>query len=112
MKYAVIGGRDFVDYELLEKTLNDICTISFIISGGAKGTDQLAEHYSTENGINTMIFRPDWKKYGRGAGVVRNKKIIENSDICVAFWDGKSKGTQSSINIAKKLNIPTLIINY
>jgi hypothetical protein len=64
----------------------------------------LGERYAKEQNIPIMIFKPDWKRFGRGAGPARNKTIVENADCVIAFWDGVSKGTQSTINIAKKLN--------
>ena len=85
MKIAVIGSRNFADYELLKKTLNEITGITKVISGGAKGADSLAEQWAKENQIETVIYKPDWAKYGRGAGVVRNRLIIEDCDLCIAF---------------------------
>lgn len=113
MKIAVIGSRTFNDYNLLEKELNIFrahLNINQIISGGAKGADSLAEKYAKNKKIETLIFKPDWKKYGRGAGFVRNKLIIENCDYVVAFWDKKSKGTKNSLETAKKLNKGITII--
>lgn len=103
MKIAVIGSRTFDNYCLLEKELNDF-DINKIISGGAKGADSLAEIYAKDKKIETLIFKPDWKRYGRGAGFIRNKLIIENCDFVIAFWDKKSKGTKNSLETAEKLN--------
>lgn len=111
MKCAVVGSRSFSEYDLLEGTLNEF-EIDEIISGGAKGADQLARTYAIENKITIREFRPEWKKYGRAAGPIRNKKIITAADIVIAFWDGKSKGTKSSINIAKKLQKELVVFRY
>jgi len=107
MKIAIIGSRTFNDYDLLRRSLDEFileanADISLIVSGGAKGADSLGAEYAKENNIETLIFLPDWKKYGKGAGFVRNQLIIDNADFVIAFWDGESKGTLSSINIAKK----------
>ena len=112
MKIAVIGSRNFANYELLKKTLSEITGITKVISGGAKGADSLAEQWAKENQIETVIYKPDWAKYGRGAGVVRNRLIIEDCDLCIAFWDGESKGTKSSIDHCKKLNKKLTIVRY
>jgi hypothetical protein len=101
MKVAVIGSRSFTDYERLTQVLSGMA-VTEIISGGAQGADTLAERYATTHGIPTLIFKPDWKKYGRAAGPIRNKDIINNAEVVVAFWDGKSKGTLSSIKLAEK----------
>lgn len=111
MKVAVIGSRGFNDYEKMKSVLNNI-TISEIISGGAIGADSLGAKYANENSISLCVFLPDWKKYGKGAGFIRNKLIVDNSDMVVAFWDGKSKGTKNSIDYSKKINKKVIIISY
>ena len=117
MKIAIVGSRDFNDYELLKNELakftkeNEI-SLQCIVSGGAKGADNLAEKFAAEMDLEIIIFKPNYEKYGRGATIVRNSKIIENSDIVFAFWDGKSKGTLDSIKKTKKLEKKLLIINY
>jgi nucleoside 2-deoxyribosyltransferase len=88
----------------------DQYTFTQIISGGAKGVDTLAEQYSSEHHlVKPMVILPDWKRYNRGAGAVRNREIVDNSDFVIAIWDGKSKGTLISINYAKKQNKPIYV---
>ena len=114
-RIAVIGSRTFNDYDLLRNTIvskfnpSDILEV---VSGGASGADKLGEQFAQEFGLKTNIFLPDWEKYGKQAGFIRNTDIIKNSDIVFAFWDEKSAGTLNSINTAKKLNIPVIIIPY
>ena len=107
MKLAVVGSRNFNNYDILKSKLDQIhkiVPVTLIISGGAKGADTLSERWAAENKIETKIFYPDWDKYGKKAGYLRNDDIIFNCDVAVAFWDGKSKGTLSSINLAKMHN--------
>lgn len=111
MKVAVIGSRTFNDYGLVKETLTKL-DITLLVSGGAKGADSLGERYAIENNITTLIFKPDWERHGRGAGMVRNTDIVKNSDIVVAFWDGSSKGTLDSIRKVEKLNKGLMIIKY
>lgn len=108
MNIAIIGSRSFSNYELLCETINNYLiknelTAKCVVSGGAKGADVLGEKFANENGLEMIVFRPDWKKYGRSAGFIRNTQIIENSDIIFTFWDGKSSGTKDSITKAEKL---------
>ena len=113
MKLAVIGSRSFDDKMILEKVLNEVKTsIGLIITGGAKGADQLAEQWANNNNIPVQIIKPDWSKYGRSAGIVRNKQIIELCDSCLAFWDSQSKGTLSGINHCKKILKPIRVIQF
>jgi hypothetical protein len=112
MKVAVVGSRNFNDYEKLKQTLDQTPDITRIISGGAKGADALAEQWAKEKGIEIVVYKPDWAKYGRGAGVVRNRLIIEDCDYCIAFWDGVSNGTKSSIEHSKKMHKRLLVVRY
>lgn len=107
MKISIIGSRTFNDYDFLKKSVLeniDVDDIDEIVSGGAKGADKLGELFAKEFNKKTTIFLPDWGKYGKSAGFIRNADIIKNSDFVFAFWDGVSKGTLNSINTAKKLN--------
>jgi len=103
MKLLITGSRNFNDKEKLFKELSEI-SFDTLISGGAKGADQMAEEYAVLNGITVEQHKPDYKKYGRAAPIVRNKDMVELSDSVIAFWDGKSKGTKSTIDYSKKLN--------
>jgi hypothetical protein len=109
MKVAVIGSRDFNDYEEVKQTLSTI-NITLLVSGGAKGADTLGERYAKEHNIETKIFLPDWEKYGKKAGFLRNTDIINEAELIIAFWDGQSKGTKDSIDKAFKSEKKILII--
>lgn len=117
MKIAIIGSRSFSNYELFCETINNYLiendlTVKCVVSGGAKGADALSEKFAIDNGLEMMVFRPDWKKYGRTAGIIRNTQIIENSDIVFAFWDGKSSGTKDSVAKAEKLGKKVITILF
>ncbi len=111
MRIAIVGGRDFQDYDLL-KTSIDWVPGDVIVSGGAKGADSLGARFAKENGLELVEYLPDWTKFGKRAGFLRNELIIKDSDVVYAFWDGKSKGTESSINLAKKYKKILNIITY
>lgn len=102
MKVAVIGSRgltvsDFGRY-LPENTTE-------IVSGGAKGVDTSAREYALAHGIKLTEFLPEYTKYGRSAPLKRNITIIEYSDIVLAFWDGKSRGTKFVIDNCHRLSV-------
>lgn len=111
MKLAIIGSRTFNDFILLNNTLNNFKSkITLVISGGAKGADSLGEKWAYENSIPTKIFLPDWDKFGKKAGIIRNNDIILNCDACIAFWDNKSSGTKHAISLCEKYDKPFKII--
>lgn len=116
LKCAIVGGRDFNDYGFMKKVLDErfdnLSFVESIVSGGAKGADTLAERYAKEIGRPVVVFKPDYKKYGRGAALVRNTQIIEYSDVVYAFWDGRSRGTRDAINKAQKLGKILYVIRY
>ena len=104
----VIGGcRNYDNYESFKSRLDDIIKHKkdkiIIISGHCSGVDLMGERYAEENGFEIEIFLPEWKKYGRAAGPVRNKEMVNYADLVIAFWDGKSKGTKSLIKYAEKI---------
>jgi predicted Rossmann fold nucleotide-binding protein DprA/Smf involved in DNA uptake len=111
MRYGVIGGRTFIDFELMKSTL-DKHFISEVVSGGAKGADTLAREYANLRNIKLTEFYPDYVRYGKKAPFVRNKLIVNASDVIVAFWDGKSTGTNHSIEYARSKKIKVIIIDF
>lgn len=112
MRVAIIGSREFTDYELMEEEIGKLnLTISVIISGGARGADSLAERYAKEYSLPIIVHLPDWS-IGKHAGHIRNSLIIEDSDVVIAFWDGKSKGTLDSISKTRKYKKILHVINY
>lgn len=112
MKLAIVGCRHYNDYHRFcsELAAYDMKNVE-IVSGGCTGVDKLAEKYAHEKRIPVTIFHANWNKFGRRAGPIRNKKLVEYSDAVIAFWDGKSTGTKNTINIAKKEGKPIVIVS-
>lgn len=102
LNIGIVGSRTFEDYEYMKSILDRFFKFKRIISGGAKGADLLGRRYAQENSIEIKEFLPDWEKFGKKAGFIRNRDIVEHSDIIVAFWDGESKGTENTISLAKE----------
>jgi hypothetical protein len=77
-----------------------------ICSGGCpKGGDRMAEVIAEERGLSILIHYPNWKKYGRGAGFVRNGKIAASSDVIVAVVaEDRKGGTEDTIKKFLKEN--------
>ena len=98
LKTAIIGSRNLIVTDF-EKYLPEGTTE--IVSGGAKGIDSCAKKFAIKNKIKITEFLPEYDKYGRIAPLKRNDLIIDYSDMVIAFWDGKSKGTKDMINYMK-----------
>ena len=112
MKIGIVGSRGFNDYEQLQYIMNNFKDVSEIISGGAKGADTLGEKYADDNTIEKTIHYPDLEKYGKGGYFIRNSKIVRDSDLVIAFWDGVSRGTRDTISKAHKEFVPVLVVHY
>ena len=116
IRLAVIGSRTFSDRERLFKILDvNKHQIKLIVSGGANGADTLATDWAKERGIPYLVFPALWHDpetglVDKGAGFRRNWDIIRLAEKVLAFWDGKSRGTANSLEIAKSLNKPVRII--
>jgi hypothetical protein len=113
MRWIIAGGRDFDDYELLRKVASKVIRPGdTVISGGAKGADQLGEQFAGRNNLKVEVYRAEWDKYGKGAGHRRNHQMSLVADGLIALWDGKSSGTKNMIENAHKARLTTLVVYY
>lgn len=117
MKTIIAGSRDIINYNLVlhaieeaKKFANIIPTK--IISGCARGVDELGIWYAEDNNLPIEYYRvtpKEWQTIGKGAGPLRNRKMAENAEALIAIWDGKSPGTKNMINTAKELGLKTYV---
>ena len=129
VRIIIAGSRTFNDYEFLKVKCNEIINSYFlggwvshnlenvtIISGGANGADKLGERFAKENNIECKLFPANWDAYGKSAGYKRNLEMAyyakEMYGVLIAFWDGKSRGTNHMIDIAKQLGLNVYIFSY
>ena len=122
----IAGSRGFNDYNFMCYGLRKIdtikCWLDFpiyrrkyngsIISGTAQGADKLGEQWAQNHGFGVQRFPADWQAFGRRAGIIRNRQMAEHADMCVVFWDGKSKGTLNMIQTARDVGIPVYVFIY
>lgn len=115
-KYVLIAGcRDYNNYAEAKRYINR-CIAEIrkrykitVIFGGARGTDNLGELYAIENGFDVKKYLPDWERYGKSAGPLRNKIMVDKADFIICFWNGKSRGTASTVKYAIKTGKPLRI---
>lgn len=120
MKVAIVGSRSYKDYDSFCTQLKEVLVSSnvkdpVIISGGALGVDSMAKKYAKEHMLDFIEFNPYFKLDKTSAFsprhfFVRNRQIVYNSDLVIAFWDGESRGTEHSIRYAQKLERKLIII--
>jgi hypothetical protein len=104
MKYiGIIGSRRRnagIDRKAVREKFFEIYEEGdWIVSGGCpKGGDNFAEKIAKDNGIPILIFYPNWKKYGKAAGLIRNGDIAKKSDVIVAcVAEDRTGGTEDTL---------------
>lgn len=131
-RLIIAGSRGFTNYPLLESyckhVLQNRSNIE-IVSGTAKGADQLGEKFAIKHNLGLKSFPAPWhdiqgkpdnvirtrsngQKYWNGAGMFRNRQMAEYADALVVFWDGKSRGTGAMVNLAKQLGLKVKVKIY
>jgi len=120
MKCIIAGGRDFDDYNRLVRVMNKCpYEITEVVCGKARGADSLGEKWALSREIKVSYFIPDWESLGKRADFVRNNDVVEyackdgvDKALLVAFWDKKSKGTKSMIELATKKGMLVKVVKY
>lgn len=115
-RVIIAGSRSFEDYTLLVERMDIILSRVKddieIVCGMARGADTLGEQYAKFRGYKVRYFPANWDKHGKAAGYKRNEQMAQNADALVAFWDGKSRGTKSMIEIARRYNLRIRVIKF
>lgn len=118
---AIVGSRPFPDApfntRICQQVFAYVSTLpkdTVIVSGGAAGVDSYAVKAGKYYGLpDPIVHLPKWQypdgSFNNKAGFERNELIVRDADEVVAFWDGKSKGTGSTIRIAQHANKPVNI---
>ena len=110
MRIAIVGSRDFPRLEEVRQFVYEQERTTVIISGGARGVDSIAVEEARKLHMPYEVYPADWNRYGRSAGFRRNQTIVDAADEVVAFWDGESRGTKHTIDLARAAKKPVRII--
>lgn len=83
-----------------------------LIHGAARGGDELAAAEAERRGWSVYSFPAEWKRYGKGAGPVRNREMLDTMqpDLVLAFPLANSIGTWQCAKLAAERGIPTYVI--
>lgn len=133
MRTIIAGSREFTDYEVVKKAIEEgqkkLGKITKILHGDARGVDKLGEQWAIENKIPFKKFPADWKnikrqgakvkerknpwtgkmeKYDYMAGVFRNELMAAEADALIAI-DLNTPGTNSMIELAEKYGLKIYI---
>lgn len=109
----VAGPRNYYDRAVISDALVDvICDIQpvKILTGDAKGVDQIVAELCFQTGIEYEQFPANWDKYGRSAGPRRNYEMALHGTHLLAFYNG-SPGTSSMIYFAERHDLKVIKVN-
>lgn len=128
MRLVIAGSRDLGTYknkklQRVQMTLEE-CSwmdqiweefewkdrITEIISGKAKGVDNLGEQLADKYGIPKTIFAAEWDRFGNRAGPLRNSDMADYADVAIVIMkSGWSSGSRNMIQQMDKRKKPVLV---
>jgi len=115
MRVVVCGSRAWPDPVKVAHELNTLYLQHgpFVLVHGACGTGaDFAAHRWHETagrdlGCTEVRYPADWEQFGKRAGPIRNKQMIEaGADLVLAFPLPGGKGTQNTMDLARAAGIP------
>lgn len=116
MKVLICGDRKWKNVAKIKEMVRYI-KIKWpdvvIIEGDAMGADRIAGACAEALGVGHKKFPAEWERYRKGAGPIRNRKMLdEQPGLVIAFHNQLhlSKGTKDCVTEARRRGIPVLII--
>lgn len=107
MRVIVCGSRGWNNRKRIARALAALPPDSVIVHGDARGADRIAAEEAGKLGLEVESHPAMWDQVGRRAGPLRNEEMARlGADHCLAFWDGRSKGTGDMIERAMRHLIP------
>lgn len=96
----------YAERELLNVVLSQLVPEhAEVITGGATGADQYAARWAHQNGRVSTVVPAEWERYGRKAGPLRNRKMLDlEPHLVIAFPGGR--GTRNMISQARIADVP------
>jgi hypothetical protein len=110
MRIIIAGSRILTDYSIVCRAVESSrFDISMVISGGARGVDTLGEQWARQHKIAFERFSANWGRYGKSAGMKRNREMAIYADGLLAIWNGRSRGTKDMIDVMFELKKPIFV---
>ena len=103
MKTIVAGSRGVTNPKHL---IDALCECGWwpteVVSGTARGADQMGEAWAYSNRVPVRRFPADWNRHGKIAGMLRNAEMANYAEALIALWYGESRGTKNMIDTARR----------
>ena len=107
LRVLVCGSRDWIDYPAIRDRLARLGPDTVVVHGAALGADAMGVKAASTLGMRTEGYPADWRGKGRRAGILRNLAMLDTKpDLVLAFQINGSRGTQFTIDEARKRGIP------
>ncbi len=112
MTILITGSREWTNGRRIVERLLQEPDGTVIIEGGAMGADSFAAHAAMALGFKRIEVRADWGKYGKSAGPIRNRQMLDmKPDLVLAFCKNRSRGTMDCVNEALARKIPVELVD-
>lgn len=109
MRILVTGSRDWEDQNLIWTILNETAEPNAVLIHGdcPTGADRMAASWAhTQPDIKVEAYPAEWDKYGKRAGFIRNKHMVDlGADVCLAFIKNNSRGASMTAQLAVSAGI-------
>ena len=101
MRVAIVGSRRFSETERVADYVDSLSPRASVITGSASGVDAAATKAARAKGIPVQVMPASFEELSDPRkSAARNQRLIDACDVLVAFWDGSSKGTRSTVERA------------
>jgi len=101
LRAAIVGSRHFSDLARVTEYVKSLPPRASIITGSASGVDAAATKAAREKGIPVQVLPALFDELADpNKAAARNQRLVDSCDVLVAFWDGSSKGTRSTVERA------------
>lgn len=97
----ICGSRSIKNLQISRYIRPESCAA--IVHGAAIGVDTIADSWAKANNLETVIYKPNYKVYGKRAPLVRDEEMAEFCDVIICFWDGKSRGSKYTCDYGRKI---------
>jgi hypothetical protein len=86
----------------------EIYNFDLVATGGQTGIDTCAKEWADRHSIENRQYYADWQQWGKAAGPIRNKKMLEEIQpkLVLAFPGGL--GTSSMKALARAIKCPVI----
>jgi len=101
VRVAIVGSRHFSDPDRVTEYINGLPPRASIITGSSSGVDATATKAARTRGLAVQVLPASFDEMADASkSAARNQRLVDACDVLVAFWDGSSKGTRSTVERA------------